>query len=75
MEKIENARITKVSITMEEHGCLTFWIYLEACRVAAGIITFKRHSHFIFTRFLSPRSIGDGIICRRKRCFAVHDSH
>lgn len=29
MEKIENARITKASITMEDHGYLTFWIYLE----------------------------------------------
>lgn len=29
MEKIENARITKASITMADHGCLTFWVYLE----------------------------------------------
>lgn len=26
---IENAKITNVSITMEEHGCLTFWLTLE----------------------------------------------
>ena len=29
MEQIENARITKASITMADHGCLTFWVYLE----------------------------------------------
>lgn len=29
MEKIENAKITKVSITMADHGCLTFWVYLD----------------------------------------------
>lgn len=29
METIENARIKKVSITMEDHGCLTFWLTLE----------------------------------------------
>lgn len=26
---IENAKITDVSITMGDHGCLTFWITLE----------------------------------------------
>ncbi len=27
--RIENAKITNVSITMEDHGCLTFWMTLE----------------------------------------------
>ena len=27
--RIENAKITNTSITMEDHGCLTFWITLE----------------------------------------------
>ncbi len=25
----ENARITSTSITMADHGCLTFWLYVE----------------------------------------------
>lgn len=29
MEMIENARITKVSLSIDDHGCLTFWITLE----------------------------------------------
>lgn len=27
--KIENAKITNVSLTMEDFGCLTFWITIE----------------------------------------------
>ena len=27
--RIENAQITNVSLTMEDHGCLTFWLILE----------------------------------------------
>ena len=27
--KIENAKITNVSISMSDHGCLTFWLTLE----------------------------------------------
>lgn len=26
---IENVKITDASITMADHGCLTFWLYLE----------------------------------------------
>ena len=26
---IENAKITKVELTMGEHGCLTFWMHLK----------------------------------------------
>ena len=29
MKEIENAQITNVSLTMEDHGCLTFWLTLE----------------------------------------------
>ena len=28
--EIENAKITNVSLTMEDHGCLTFWITVES---------------------------------------------
>lgn len=28
--KFENAKITNVSITMADHGCLTFWITVES---------------------------------------------
>lgn len=27
--KIENAKITNISLTMADHGCLTFWIAVE----------------------------------------------
>ena len=27
--KIENAQVTNVSLTMADHGCLTFWLSLE----------------------------------------------
>ena len=27
--KVENAKIINVSLTMEDHGCLTFWITVE----------------------------------------------
>ena len=36
MEEIENAKISSVSITMEDHGCLTFWIHLEGAGWACG---------------------------------------
>ena len=26
---IKNAKISSVRLTMEEHGCLTFWVYLD----------------------------------------------
>lgn len=29
MREIQNATITGVTITMEDHGCLTFWLFLE----------------------------------------------
>ena len=29
MAEIENAKITSVSLTMADHGCLTYWIFLE----------------------------------------------
>ena len=34
---IENAKITKVSLTMAEHGCLTFWVWVEMQNGACGI--------------------------------------
>ena len=36
MEKIANAKITGTSITMADHGCLTFWVYLEGCGWGCG---------------------------------------
>lgn len=36
MEMIENARITHVSLSMEDHGCLTFWLTLEGHYWACG---------------------------------------
>lgn len=32
----ENARITKQTISMADHGCLTFFVYLEARAWSAG---------------------------------------
>lgn len=34
---IENAKITNVSLTMEDHGCLTFWLTLEGNGWGCGV--------------------------------------
>ena len=31
MHETENAKITRASITMSDHGCLTFYLALEGC--------------------------------------------
>ena len=36
-ETIENAKITKVSITMADHGCVTFWVFVEGKGWGCGI--------------------------------------
>lgn len=36
-KKIENAKITNVSISMRDHGCLTFTIYIDAAGWSCGI--------------------------------------
>lgn len=33
---VENAKITNVSITMADHGCLTFWLTLEGSGWGCG---------------------------------------
>ena len=35
--RIENAQITNVSLTMEDHGCLTFWLTLEGDGWGCGV--------------------------------------
>lgn len=35
--KIENAKITNISLTMADHGCLTFWITVEGAGWASNI--------------------------------------
>ena len=35
--KIENAKITNVSLTMADYGCLTFWITVEGAGWECGI--------------------------------------
>lgn len=35
--RIENALITNVSLTMEDHGCLTFWLTLEGDGWGCGV--------------------------------------
>ena len=35
--EIENAKITNVSITMADHGCLTFWITIESTNWGCSI--------------------------------------
>lgn len=35
--KVENAKITKTSITMREHGCITFWVFVKMQSGACGI--------------------------------------
>ena len=35
--RIENAKITNVSLTMEDHGCLTFWLTLEGDGWGCGV--------------------------------------
>ena len=38
---IENAKITGVSITMADHGCVTFWVYVEGKCWGCGIGGYK----------------------------------
>ena len=35
--EIENAKIINVSLTMEDHGCLTFWITIESTNWGCSI--------------------------------------
>lgn len=35
--EIENAKISSVSITMEDHGCVTFWVHIETDCGGCGI--------------------------------------
>lgn len=35
--KIENAKITNVSISMADHGCVTFWLHIELNDCLCGI--------------------------------------
>lgn len=35
--EILNARITGVTLTMADHGCLTFYIFVDACHLNGGI--------------------------------------
>lgn len=37
MSEIQNAKITNVSITMEDHCCLTFWLSLDGGGWGVGI--------------------------------------
>lgn len=36
-ERIENAKITNVSISMADHGCVTFWVFVEGKGWGCGI--------------------------------------
>lgn len=37
MESIENAKITSVSISMADHGCVTFWVFVKLNGGGCGI--------------------------------------
>ena len=39
--RIENAKISSVSLTMEDHGCLSFWIMLEGAGWGCGFGGYK----------------------------------
>ena len=34
---IENAKITRTSLTMADHGCLTYWLFVEGSGWGCGI--------------------------------------
>ena len=37
MADIRSARISEVSLTMKDHGCLTFWVFVEGSGWGCGI--------------------------------------
>lgn len=36
-DEIINMQITETSLTMKDHGCLTFWIHLKGCSIGGSI--------------------------------------
>lgn len=58
--KILNAQITKVSLTMEDYGCLTFWLTLEGNGWGCGFGGYCIGNGYLgATEFIAKR--GDGL--------------
>ena len=64
---IENAKITYVSLTMKDHGVLTFWVGLEGngwgCSLGGFVIG---HGYLGAKEFKAER--GDGLEAMMKIC-------
>ena len=62
---IENAKITNVSITMSDHGCLTFWITLEGGGWGCGYGGYCIGKGYLGAKEFTAEN-GDGLVAMMK---------
>lgn len=74
MEKIENAKITNVSISMADHGCLTFWLTLEGHYWGCGYGGFVIGHGYLGAETFTAEN-GSGLVAMMKIMDTVGVSH